>query len=84
MKTAEQKIPYKISEYVNNYFREDFLIDVKEVKTQGDVHYHVDVSKDNFEYKLLFNKKGDLLKQETKDAFPPDIHEGPVFGEVPD
>ena len=84
MKTATRQIPYKISEYVNNHFKEHFLFEVKEVKTKYIWHYQVDVSKDNFEYRLLFNEKGDLLKEEAEQAFPPDTHEEPTFEDIPE
>jgi len=84
MKTDTQKIPYKISEYVNNHFREDFLFEVREVKANGLSYYQVDVSKDNFEHNLLFNEKGELVKEMTEQAFPPDGHEEPSFEDTPE
>ena len=84
MKTRTEKIPLKVSEYVNNHFREDFLFEIKEMKSKGRLCYQVDVSKDNFEYKLLFNERGELLKEETENAFTPDPHEEPSAEDTPE
>lgn len=75
-------IPYKIAEYLRNHFREDFLYDVKKVNnTEGRVFYLVEVDQDNFVHHLKFNEKGNLVKEDTRPAFPTDGHEEPFIDE---
>jgi hypothetical protein len=84
MKT-DQRIPFGISDYINEHFKEDFLFDVNEVKEiNGHPVYIVEVSKDNYIHTLRFNEDGTLLKEEADQAFPPDIHEEQIFRDVPE
>lgn len=84
MKT-QKGIPFEISEYIRNHFREDFLFHVKEVKeVGGHSEYVVEVSKDDYDYTLRFNEKGKLLKEDAEQSFPPDIHEEQTLGDVPE
>lgn len=77
MKT--EKIPYRISEYISDRFKEDFLFTVKETKKiKGHTFYTVEVSKDDFIYTLRFSEEGDLISKEADEAFPPDPHEEPT------
>jgi len=79
------KIPSGISSYVKEHFRDDFLFAVKKIKgIHGSPLYVVEVSKDDFIHTLMFNENGTLLKEETEQAFPPDIHEEQAFGEIPE
>ena len=85
MATENQKLPIQITDYINDHFREDFLFEVKEVKQLKDhVFYTVEVTKDDFIHTLEFNEKGVIVKKDAVPAFPPDIHEEPGFGDVPD
>jgi len=78
-------IPYAISDYITNRFREDFLFDVKEVKQEkGHLCYTIEVSKDNYIHTLQFNEAGKLLKDDAGEAFPSDEHDAPGFEEVPE
>jgi hypothetical protein len=80
-----QAIPFKITDYIREHFREEFLFEVKKViQVKGHPQYEVEVSKDDYIYKLSFNENGDLLKEEAEQAFPPDEHEGPTFEDLPD
>lgn len=80
-----QAIPYKITDYVNEHFREDFLFEVKKIiQVKGHPQYEIEVSKDDYIHKLIFNENGELLRDETEQAFLPDEHEGPTFEDVPD
>jgi hypothetical protein len=54
------------------------------VKKNDRMIYFVEVSKDDFIHTLKFNENGALMKEDTDQAFPPDIHEQHVFGEVPE
>ncbi len=85
MKAHTEKIPHKISDYIKEHFREDFLFEVKEVQQLGKhLNYIVEVSKDDFIHLLRFNENGDLVKEEAEQAFPPDTHEGPTFEDIPE
>ncbi|UII30681.1 hypothetical protein LVD17_20520 [Fulvivirga ulvae] len=71
------KLPYKISAYINKHFKEDFLFDVKEVrKEKHKVVYTIEVAKDGYIHMLQFNEEGRVLNQETEQAFPADDHDG--------
>lgn len=84
MKT-EQKIPFAISEYIRDHFKEDFLFYVKDIRAvHGHQVYTVEVSKDNYIHQLKFNEDGTLVDERSAEAFPPDIHEEQTFGEVPE
>ena len=85
MKTTNQKLPYRISEYIKDHFREDFLFEVKEVKQlKGRWFYTIEVTKDTYIHTLKFDEEGELIKDEADQAFPPDVHEGPSFEEIPE
>lgn len=85
MKATNEKLPYSISDYIKEHFREDFLFEVKSIKhVEGHVYYTVEVSKDNYIHTLRFNEEGELVKEEADQAFPPDIHEEPGFEDVPE
>jgi hypothetical protein len=85
MKTTNQKLPYRISEYVKDHFREDFLFEVKEAKqVKGHWYYAVEVTKDDYIHRLRFNEDGELIKDEADQAFPPDVHEGSTFEDIPE
>lgn len=85
MKTTNQKLPYQISEYIKNHFRDDFLFEVKEEKQiKGRWYYTLQVTKDNYIHTLKFNEDGELIKDEADQAFPPDVHEGPTFVDIPE
>lgn len=85
MKTDNQKLPYKISEYIKEHFREDFLFEVKEVrKTKGHWYYLIEVTKDDYIHTLKFNEHGVLVKDEAEQAFPPDPYEAPTFEDTPE
>jgi hypothetical protein len=80
-----QKLPSQIIDYVNDHFREDFLLEVKEVrKTSTGWVYSIEVSKDNFIHKLRFNQNGSIVSGNSEEAFPADNHEGPSFETIPD
>lgn len=81
---TRKKIPNKVSEYIRDHFREDFLFKVKEVaQVNGKWHYTVEVTKDDYIHTLQFNEKGTLVKQEEDQAFPTDIHEERGFDDLP-
>jgi hypothetical protein len=85
MKPKNRRLPIKISEYIQNHFREDFLFDVKNVKKiKGQLHYFIEVTKDDYIHSLIFNEKGNLVDKIAEEAFPTDIHEQPLSGEVPE
>ena len=73
MKREHLKFPHRISEYITEHFREDFLFEVKDIREdRGDVYYTVEVAKDDYIHTLKFNKNGELLMSEMEQAFPPD------------
>jgi hypothetical protein len=81
----EDKIPRKISDYITDHFKEDFLFQLKEIKEiKGHIYYTVEIFKDDYTHTLKFNEDGTLLKEEDEQAFPPDIHEEPNFEEIPE
>jgi len=85
MKPKNLKLPFKISEYIQDRFREDFLFEVKDVKSiKGQLNYFVEVTKDDYIHSLQFNEQGNLVEGKADEAFPTDIHEQPISGDVPD
>ena len=88
MKTINKqnnKLPYKISAYINDHFKEEFLFDIKSVrKEKQGVIYTVEVSKDGYTHVLTFDGEGNILNSDAKQAFPMDDHDGNVPGEVPE
>jgi hypothetical protein len=81
----EETIPYGISDYIREHFKEDFLFDLKEVKTSnGHATFVVEISKDDYIYNMKFNEDGVLLKEDVEQAFPPDMHEEQTFRDVPE
>ncbi|MEX1238928.1 MAG: hypothetical protein WEB30_04395 [Cyclobacteriaceae bacterium] len=85
MNAKDQKLPYGISEYIKEHFREDFLLDVKAVKRlKSHVYYVIEVTKDNYIHTLKFDENGNLMKDDADQAFPEDSHEEPGFGDVPE
>ncbi len=84
MKT-EEKIPFAISSYITDRFREDFLLTVKEIKTiKNQLRYTVEVSKDNFIHTLQFNQDGKLINDEVVEAFVTDEHDEKGFDTIPE
>jgi len=58
---------------------------VKEAKRlKGHWYYTIEVTKDNYIHAFRFNENGELIKDEAGQAFPPDVHEGPTFEEIPE
>ena len=85
MKANTEKIPHKISDYIKEHFREDFLFEVKAVQQLGQhLNYMIEVSKDNIIHLLRFDADGELIQEKAEQAFPPDTHEGPAFEEIPE
>jgi hypothetical protein len=85
MKPKTQTIPLKVSEYIQENFKEDFLFKVKEIKEiKGQLYYFVEVSKDDYIYSLIFNEQGNLVDKIAEEAFPTDIHEEQISGDVPE
>ncbi len=79
-----KKIPYKISEYIKEHFRDEFLFEVKEVKqVKGHWYYAVEVTKDDVIHKMKFNEKGALIDEAADDAFPTDWHEERGIDDIP-
>ncbi len=80
-----QKLPLKVSEFIKEHFKEDFLCEVKEVKkSKGHLDYFVEVSKDDRIHHLRFNENGNLLNEEIEPSFPRDIHEEPAVEDLPE
>lgn len=70
------KIPYKISEYLQNHFREGFLFDVKKITdAHGRIFYNIEVDQDSMTFHLKFTEEGGLVKEEADPAFPQDPFE---------
>ena len=85
MTGKDVKLPVAISDYIRDHFREDFLFEVKGVlKRKRSTYYTVEVTKDNYIHKLLFNEKGTLVADDADEAFPEDTHDAPGFGDVPE
>ncbi|UKJ06711.1 hypothetical protein [Solitalea lacus] len=75
-------IPYKISEYIKEHFREDFLSEIKKVKNaSGKTLYLAEITQNNLTYHLMFNEKGVIVNEEADPNFPQDDHEGLSFDE---
>jgi hypothetical protein len=80
-----EKIPYRISDYIQEHFKEDFLFEVKEIKEiNGHPLYVIEVSKDDYIHTLRFNEHGTLLSEDAEQAFPPDIHEESTYRDISD
>ena len=78
MTPKAQKLPAKISDYITDHFKEDFLFEVRDVKREGgQLYYIIEVSKDNYITTLKFNQGGDLVQEESAKAFPEDAHDEP-------
>jgi len=76
----DQKLPFNVSEYIKEHFREDFLFDVKEVKqSKGHWYYTVEITKDDYIHTITFNERGEVVKDEAEQAFPPDGHDEPGY-----
>lgn len=85
MKTNNPGIPHRMSEYIKEHFREDFLFEVKDVRQRnGHWYYTVEVTKDNYIHTLKFNEDGELMKEEADQAFPPDVHDEPTLEDIPE
>lgn len=85
MKPKVHTLPLKASAYIQDHFREDFLFEVKEVKMiKGQLNYFVEVTKDDYIHSLRFNEQGNLVEGKSDEAFPTDIHEQPISGDVPE
>ncbi|SMO65947.1 hypothetical protein [Solitalea koreensis] len=69
-------IPYKISEYIQEHFRDDFLSEIKKVRDLQNVFYEVEITQNNLTYYLRFNEMGTLISEEADPTFPEDDHEG--------
>jgi hypothetical protein len=83
MKAQEPKLPYGISEYITDHFREDFLFEVRETKLlNGHWYYIVEVTKDNYTHTLKFNDAGELIEEQADQTFPPEDHDEPASGDV--
>ncbi|OFY88003.1 MAG: hypothetical protein A3F72_08520 [Bacteroidetes bacterium RIFCSPLOWO2_12_FULL_35_15] len=75
-KPAATELPYEISEYLKENFREDFLTEIKKTTTNdGKVIYKVDVSNEDQLYHLKFNSKGLLMEKEMEPILELDIDE---------
>lgn len=85
MNLKAAKIPFTISEYIINRFRDEFLFEVKEIKqAKGQTIYSIEISKDNYIYTLQFNETGKLLKDDAGEAYPADAHDEPGFENIPE
>jgi hypothetical protein len=85
MNSNAPKIPYKISEYITENFKEDFLFEVKEIiQIKGHNYFSIEVSKDDIIHKLKFDEIGNFIKEEVDQAFPPDIHEDLISKDLPE
>jgi hypothetical protein len=85
MKNDLPAIPYKISEYIQDHFMEDFLFAVKDVKQiKGATVYTVEVTKDDYIHTLTFNEAGNLIEESSDKAFPPDIHDEFIGADIPE
>jgi hypothetical protein len=83
MKKSGQKIPYQISAYIKEHFREDFLFEVKDIRqVKGHLYYTIELSKDDVIHTLKFNEEGELMEDNTDPAFRPDDHDAPGFEET--
>jgi hypothetical protein len=80
-----QKIPPKAVEYIKEYFREDFIFDLKGVrKFRGEDYYLVEVAKDEYIHHLTFNESGKLVDQIADEAFPSDELDGSGYKDIPE
>ena len=71
MASKAQKLPAKISDYIADHFKEDFLFEVRDVKRIGGrVYFIIEVSKDNYITTLKFNEEGNLVEEESTQGFP--------------
>ena len=85
MKPETQNLPAKALEYIQDFFHEDFMIEVKEVrKINGHLHYFVEVSKDEMIHPLHFNEQGNLIVAAPSDPYHADLLEEPPFDDLPD
>ena len=66
-------IPIRISEYIKQNFREDYLTEIKHVKdSKGIGFYYVDVTHEDNIYHLKFNESGELIQKEIESVIYPD------------
>ena len=66
-------IPIRISEYIKQNFREDYLTDIKLVKDiKGICFYYVDVTHEDNIYHLKFNESGELIEKAIEAVIYPD------------
>jgi hypothetical protein len=85
MTKNKERLPYKISDYITEHFREDFLFEVKEVRQIEDqTLYTIEVAKDDYIHTLIFDEDGHLIQDHADEAFPPDTRDEAGFSDVPD
>jgi hypothetical protein len=82
--TEKRQLPIRASEYITRHFRDDFLLEVKQIKeSHGRYRYTVEVTKDDYIHTLVFDQDGTLVKKEEDDAFPADMHEARGIDDLP-
>jgi hypothetical protein len=85
MEARTTRLPYGISSYIQDRFRDGFLFEMKSVKNErGHLLYGIEVTKDDHIYLLQFNDAGKLLKEEVAEAFPPDGHDELTLEDTPE
>ncbi|WP_045467621.1 hypothetical protein [Sporocytophaga myxococcoides] len=57
------QLPIQTRKYISDHFSGCRIEEMNELKTQRSNKIEVFLFKDSYRYELLFNKKGDLLKQ---------------------
>ncbi len=75
------KIPFEISAYIKDHFREGCLSDIKTERTEsGHFQYKVKVYEDQLIHLLEFNEKGHLIKSDERPVYNEDYFEGMFYG----
>ncbi|MDI1355211.1 MAG: hypothetical protein PSX36_09845 [bacterium] len=66
-RSTHEELPHKISEFITNNFRGEFLSDIKKIRDKrGKDIYDVSISHDNTLHHLRFNALGVLIERNAE------------------
>lgn len=76
------RLPYKISSFIKNRFREGYLVEIKPIKYK-DSHriFRVEINENDVIHHLEFNERGKLIKHQTEPEFEEDYYKSDTYGE---
>jgi len=76
------KLPVKISNYIKQNFREDYLIEVKPILgKKHNTFFKIDITENDVIHHLEFSEKGLVIKHDSEPLFKEDYYEGDFYGQ---